>query len=586
MSRTVDEIKEKVNIVDVVGQVVQLKRTGINYKGLCPFHQEKTPSFVVSDQRQNFHCFGCGEGGDVIEFVKKYYNLDFTEAVEKLASQYNIPVEWGKGDHGEREELYKINREAAAYFYRQLRKGPNPGLTYAAGRGLTKETLHTFGIGYAPDEWTGLYDTLKAKGITEDKMMKLGLISQSGKRYYDKFRNRLIFPIQNTAGKIIGFGGRILGDGQPKYLNSQETPVFQKKNNLYGLYQSKAEAVKEDKIVLVEGYMDAVSLYQGGIHNVAASLGTALTENQVRLLKRYTKNAYLCYDSDEAGIRAALRGMDIFQAEGMDVRVLHVTEGKDPDDFIKQRGKEAFLDLMDAALPYADYKIKYLEGQHDLSTDRGRVAFLVDAAGVLARLGPVEADMYTKELSDRYGISRDAIRREMEGSRKERAPVPRRQDPEEQTVRTPMDLTEKLLIKVFLTQQEYLDREAEWKDAIQSDSGQLIAAAMQKARAGNAGAAGSTPDTPAPGQLDERAVLEQLDEQDQQVFLSIRDGMPAPADPQGAYRDCLIKAKKALLRKREQDLIDRLALADGTVNKEEVDRITAELIDVQMKLKS
>ena len=585
MSRTVDEIKEKVNIIDVVGQVVQLKRTGINYKGLCPFHQEKTPSFVVSDQRQNFHCFGCGEGGDVIEFVKKYYNLDFTEAVEKLAGQYGIPIEWGRNDHGEREEFYRINREAAAYFYRQLRKGPNPGLSYAAGRGLTKETLHTFGIGYAPDNWTGLYDTLKDKGITEEQMMKLGLISQSGKRYYDKFRNRLIFPIQNTAGKIIGFGGRILGDGQPKYLNSQETPVFQKKNNLYGLYQSKAEAVKEDKIVLVEGYMDAVSLYQGGMHNVAASLGTALTENQVRLIKRYTKNAYLCYDSDEAGIRAALRGMDIFQAEGMDVRVLHVTEGKDPDDFIKQRGKEAFLDLMDEALPYADYKIRYLEGQHDLTNDRGRIAFLVDAARVLARLGPVEADMYTKELSERYGISRDAIRREMDGSRRDQAPVPRRAEPEQpEQDKTPMDQTERLMIKIFLTQQEYLDREEEWSGVFTSGSGKVIAAAMKYARQQGVQSAGSGGIRNGP--LDERAVLEQLDEQDQQLFLSVRDGMPAPADPGSAYLDCLAKARKAMLRKKEQELIDRLALADGTVNKEEVDRITAELIDVQMKLKS
>ncbi|MCR5134070.1 MAG: DNA primase [Clostridiales bacterium] len=585
MSRTVDEIKEKVNIIDVVGQVVQLKRTGINYKGLCPFHQEKTPSFVVSEQRQNFHCFGCGVGGDAIEFVKQYYNLDFTEAVEKLAGQYGIPVEWGKGDHGEREEFYRINREAAAYFYRQLRKGPNPGLSYAAGRGLTKETLHTFGIGYAPDDWTGLYDHLKEKGIDEDKMMKLGLISKSGSRYYDKFRSRLIFPIQNTAGKIIGFGGRILGDGQPKYLNSQETPVFQKKNNLYGLYQSKAEAVKEDKIVLVEGYMDAVSLYQGGIHNVAASLGTALTENQVRLIKRYTKNAYLCYDSDEAGIRAALRGMDIFQAEGMDVRVLHVTEGKDPDDFIKQRGKEAFLDLMDAALPYADYKIRYLEGQHDLSTDRGRVAFLMDAARVLARLGPVEADMYTKELSDRYGISRDAIRREMEGSRSEKTPVRRQPEKEEEAAaKTPIDQTERLLIKIFLTQQEFLDREEEWKEVFKSDSGRAIAGAMSRLRK-KAGSGGAKEPALA-GIPDGTAVLEQLDENDQIVFLAIRDGMPAPVDPQSAYKDCLAKAQRAMLRKKEQDLIDRLALADGTVNKEEVDRITEELIDVQRKLKS
>lgn len=579
MSRTVDEIKDKVNIVDVVGQVVPLKRAGANYQGLCPFHGEKTPSFSVSEQKQFFHCFGCGVGGDVIKFVEMYYHLDFKEAVERLAGQYGIPVEWGRGDTnaGEREELYAINREAAIYFYRCLRAGKNRGSLYAAERGLTPETLHTFGIGYAPDAWTGLYNHLKDKGVAEEKMIALGLVSKSKDRCYDKFRDRLIFPIQNTAGKIIGFGGRILGEGRPKYLNSQETPIFLKKNNLYGLYQSKQEVVAKDRIILVEGYMDAVSLYQAGIHNVAASLGTALTDNQVRLVKRYTKNAVLSYDSDDAGVRAALRGMDIFQAEGMDVRVLHVTDGKDPDDFIKKNGREAFQRLVDASLGYADYKIHYLEGQYDLSTDRGRVGFLEAAARVLLKLGPVEADMYTKELAERYGISREAIRREMEGGRAE-------EERRQQTVRPPareagkeerpaLRPQERTLLKLLLEEPSYLAREEENEKVLTTPGAAAIYTALHEVyKEGDKVAV--------------RSVMEHLEEEDQALLTSVENGMPLPGDTETVYRDCVQKAEREALKRREKELIDQIDLADEETNKEDIERLTTELMELQRKLQS
>ena len=229
----IDEIKSRCNIVDVIGSVVSLRKTGSNYVGLCPFHNEKTPSFVVSESKQVYTCYGCHEWGDVITFVEKYYNLSFIEAIEKLAAQCGVSLDDGFGRSEKKDIYYEVNREAARFFYKALRSGDNPGLRYVAKRGLTKETLHEFGIGYADGEWNSLYNHLKSKGYDEKIMLKLGLISTSKGKYYDKFRNRVIFPIQNTAGKVIGFGGRAIGDDMPKYLNSQETPVFSKKNNLY-----------------------------------------------------------------------------------------------------------------------------------------------------------------------------------------------------------------------------------------------------------------------------------------------------------------------------------------------------------------
>jgi len=298
---TIEEIKSRCNIVDIVGRVVPLKRTGANHKGLCPFHNEKTPSFVVSEAKQRFTCFGCGATGDTIEFIQKYYNLEFSEAVEKLAAECGVVIETDFKKSEKKDLQYQINREAATYFYKAFREKANPAATYMQKRGITPEVLNLFGIGYADGEWDSLYQHLKSKGYDEDKLLDLGLISESKGKYYDKFRSRVIFPIISTGGKVIGFGGRSLGDDMPKYLNSQESSVFQKKNNLYALNLTKQEIGKSGYGILVEGYMDVISLYQYGVRNVAASLGTALTENQARLLKRYTGQVVLSYDADEAG---------------------------------------------------------------------------------------------------------------------------------------------------------------------------------------------------------------------------------------------------------------------------------------------
>ena len=305
---TLEELKSRLNIVDVIGRVVPLRRAGSNFKGVCPFHNEKTPSFVVSEQKQIFTCFGCGASGDAIEFTKRYYNLEFQEAVEKLAAENGLSISLHKGN-GDREKYYEINKEAARFFYRAFTEQQNAGYTYMKNRGMDDAILKKFGIGYADESWDSLYLFFKKKGISEKILLELGLISESKGKYYDKFRNRVMFPIINTSGKVIGFGGRAIGQAEPKYLNSPENKVFQKKNNLYALNITKQDIGKEGYAILVEGYMDAISLYQNGVRNVGASLGTALTDNQARLLNRYTKNVVLSYDADSAGRNAALRGI-------------------------------------------------------------------------------------------------------------------------------------------------------------------------------------------------------------------------------------------------------------------------------------
>ncbi|MFR7991313.1 MAG: DNA primase, partial [Anaerovoracaceae bacterium] len=371
-NQTIESLKNQVNIIDIVGRCVPLKRAGSNYKGVCPFHSEKTPSFVVSEQKQIFTCFGCGASGDVIEFVQRYYNLDFNEAIEKIAGEYGITLE--KNAYNDRREIYyKVNKMAAGFFYRAFTERANKGYAYMKRRGISPAVLKKFGIGYADEQWDSLFRYLQSQGVDKKIILELGLASESRGKCYDKFRDRVIFPIINTAGKVIGFGGRAIdGRDNPKYLNSPESRIFQKKNNLYGLNISRQSAGKAGYIILVEGYMDVIALYQSGVENVAASLGTALTENQAKLIKRYTKDVVLSYDADGAGRAAALRGIEILKSEDCKVKVLHVDDGKDPDEYIKKNGKEAFLQLVQGALPYADYKLESAKTGFDLNSDEGK----------------------------------------------------------------------------------------------------------------------------------------------------------------------------------------------------------------------
>ena len=571
----VDEIKSRCNIVDVIGRVVPLKKSGSNFKGVCPFHNEKTPSFVVSETKQIFTCFGCGATGDVIAFVKRYYNLEFRGAVEMLAREYGISLDGAFRSNRNKDELYEINRQAARFFYKAMREKSNKGYTYMKNRGISEEIMNKFGIGYADDGWTSLYDFLRAAGVAEKKMLELGLISKSKDRCFDKFRDRVIFPIINTAGKVIGFGGRIIGDGEPKYLNSQESGIFQKKNNLYGLNLTRKDVSREDSIVLVEGYMDVVSLYQAGVRNVSASLGTALTENQARLIKRYTRNVVLSYDSDQAGQNAAMRGIDILYREGLRARVLRVFDGKDPDEFIRKNGRGAFYDLMDNALPYGDFKLEFAKAGYDLDDEQQKLDFLRDAVGILQSMKPVEADFYIKKLSADTGISEGAIRFEYSGNNSQEKKMPAGietstdlKDYEEQ-----MPLVEQDMIKLMLLDEKFVHLPDDISDkAFRSTAGINIHRNLLAADDGQR-------------PFDINRLKDLLDEDAVQALDMINSKIIPQGREDSIYNDCIDRIRLNELKKQENEIITRLSMADEDENGEEIVKLTKQLMDIQKKIK-
>jgi DNA primase len=410
-----DEIIEKIkyenDIVDVISESVRLKRAGRNYLGLCPFHHEKTPSFSVSPEKQIYKCFGCGEAGNVITFVMKLKNKSFPEACEYLAEKASIEMKTDNRYDNQKakyNKMYEINVEAARFFFNNL-KNNNVAKEYFFNRGINQKTINKFGLGYSLNNWNGVLNYLKSKGYTELDMLSLGLISKSPKgRYYDLFKNRVMFPVFNVRGKVIGFGGRVFGDTKPKYLNSPETILFKKGTNLYGLNLAIKD-LSEKKIIIVEGYMDCISLHQYGITNTVASLGTALTGKQAKLLKRYTDEVIISYDADAAGQAATLRGLEILKNEGFLIKVLTVPKGKDPDEFIKINGKEAFLELIKNALPLIEYKIEKCGEGVNFEDREQMIKYVGRVAQVIVNLDPIEKDVYIKKISEKTNVNEQAI---------------------------------------------------------------------------------------------------------------------------------------------------------------------------------
>ncbi len=410
----IQKIKEENDIVDIVSEVVTLKKTGKNYLGRCPFHSEKTPSFTVSSEKQIYKCFGCGEAGNVISFVMKTRNMAFPEAVKFLGEKVGIVVDDadspGKSSatNEKFKRMYDINIQAARYFYTNLKRFKAP-YEYLKGRGITDETIKKFGIGFALDNWQGIRSYLKQRGFSEEEILQLGLTTKNEKgNIYDRFRNRIIFPVFNVSGRVIGFGGRVLDDSKPKYLNSPETPIFHKGTNLYGLNL----AIKNNQartVIMVEGYMDVISLSQQGVTNVVATLGTALTEGQCKLLKRYIDTVIVSFDSDVAGQNATIRGLEILQKSGFDLKILQIPSGKDPDEFIRSFGREKFLNLVDGALPIIDFKLRMAEKGIDFSKQEMVIKYLKRVVNVLKDLDPLEKAVYIKQVSEKSGIGEEAI---------------------------------------------------------------------------------------------------------------------------------------------------------------------------------
>ena len=410
---TIERIKQENDIVDIISETVKLKRSGRNYMGLCPFHNEKSPSFSVSQDKQIYKCFGCGEAGNVLTFVMKNRNLNFIEACKVLAEKANIRLDLGNGEESKvvkkKELLYKVNVEAARYFFSNLQRDKN-SKEYFTNRGIKEITIKRFGLGYAKDGWQNLRIHLKRKGFNDELMLEAGLVLKSQKgTIYDRFRNRVMFPVFNSKGNVIGFGGRVLDDSKPKYLNSPETLVFQKGTNLYGLNFAIKHKNEERYFIIVEGYMDLISLHQYGITNVVASLGTALTTNQARLLKRYADKVIISYDADFAGQTATLRGLEILKEAGFDVRVLQIPQGKDPDEFVRSNGRDAFLKLVNKAESLISYRLKKAKDGIDFKDKSSLIEYGNRVTEILANLNPVEKDIYVKSISEDTGIKEQSL---------------------------------------------------------------------------------------------------------------------------------------------------------------------------------
>lgn len=420
-----DELRSRADIVQVVSGYVPLKRNGHRYWGLCPFHNERTASFSVDSEQQLYYCFGCKAGGSVIQFVMDIEHLEFADAVKHLADQLHMPLPQMEDDpdyqrrRDQRDRLLSANREAARYFHQTLfTPAGRPMLDYLKRRGLSDNVIRKFGLGAASDDWDALYRHLTAQGYTEEELRLAGLIvvkpaepatensPAKPRRVFDMFRGRAIFPIIDQYGNVLAFGGRTLGDGQPKYLNTSDTPVFNKRQGVYAANLLRKERHLE-RVILVEGYMDVVSLTQFGVTGVCATLGTALTSEQARLLKRFAPKVYLSYDGDSAGQHAILRGLDILQSEDIPARVLDFPDGLDPDEFIRRDGLEGFEHL--PALTPETYRMRRLKEQFDLSTQDGRTEYAKACAPLLRRLEPVEVENHLQELMVQTGFTREVL---------------------------------------------------------------------------------------------------------------------------------------------------------------------------------
>lgn len=416
--RIIEEVKARADIVDIIGKYVDLKKKGSSYMGLCPFHKEKTPSFSVNDKKGFYKCFGCGESGDVLSFIMKKENLPFTEAVTKLAEEYHIVLEKRSPEDDrkikKRELFYEMNRQAAIYYMKLLSRNKH-ALEYLNRRGFDKSIIVKFGIGFAPSSGVELLEYLKGLGYKTEDIYANNLISKNEKRgnYFDRFRNRIIFPIIDTRSRVLGFGGRVLDDSLPKYLNSSETEIFHKGSNLYGLNIVQKESDR-NKILLVEGYMDVISLYKHGINFAIASLGTALTREQAKLIKRFGKEIYICYDGDTAGIRATNRAINVLFQENLRPRIVQLPESLDPDDFLKKYGPIEFEAALKKSISAIDFRIQDTQKNFNLSNPESLAKFLQEVAKIVSSIqSPVEQEVYIDRVAEKYGISRESMRLEL-----------------------------------------------------------------------------------------------------------------------------------------------------------------------------
>ncbi|HEY1233870.1 MAG TPA: DNA primase [Candidatus Binatia bacterium] len=466
----INEVRRRASIVEVISDYVTLKKAGRNHMGLCPFHGEKTPSFTVSEEKGIYHCFGCQAGGSVFNFLMQYDHLAFPEAVERVAKRYGIVIERTEQSvaaraAGDREHLYHINEQAAAHYQKNLFRHSEgrKALEYLASRGVDEAAARKFMLGYAPQGGSGLLQLLRQENAAVQDLLRLGLIGERAPRQYrEKFFARLMFPIANAAGKTVAFGGRVLDNALPKYLNSSETPLFHKGSTLYGLHQAKDAIRKVDRVVVVEGYLDVIALAQYELSYAVATLGTALTVDHVRLLSRYTRNVIALFDGDDAGQKAAVRSFEVFVEAGLLGRAAFLPKQDDPDTFVRQHGKARLEAILDQAVPLADFYFFWLERRYGKSLE-GKSQIAAEVSRVLAKLNnPLEVDLLVRRAVDLLGIREETLRQSTHAPLTARAPQNR------PVVSSPMpreDKAERMLIGAMLRlpkviEQVALDEEA------------------------------------------------------------------------------------------------------------------------------
>lgn len=406
------ELKMKTDIEDVISTYVTLKRRGATLVGLCPFHNEKTPSFTVYPATQSFYCFGCGAGGDAITFVKKIENLDYLDAVKTLAQRAGLQMPQEGFDDSlskRRRRILEMNREAARFYHSVLLSPEGKvGYDYYIGRALSAATINHFGLGFAPNQWDALLKHMRTKGYQPAELVDAGLARKGQKGYYDNFRNRVMTPIIDVRGNVIAFGGRVLDDSKPKYINTGDTLVYKKTNELFALNFAKDS--KEDALILCEGYMDVIAMHQAGFTNAVAGCGTALTTEQVRLISRYAKEVILTYDADEAGQKALQKAMTLFDQTDVKVRIPALVGGKDPDEIIRTYGRDKFKGMLEGASNETEFRLLALRRQYNLATTQGKIDFIGGALQILSTLPPVEQDLYVSRLSEELGVERQNMK--------------------------------------------------------------------------------------------------------------------------------------------------------------------------------
>jgi DNA primase len=568
----IEEIRNRVNIVDLVSEYVTLKKAGRNYLGSCPFHKEKTPSFTVNAEKQIYHCFGCGEGGNAFSFLMKINNMTFPETVRHLAGKLGIPLPAReftpeeKGREDLREILLRVNHLAAGYYARTLRlPAGTRGKAYLEKRGIKPEVIETFQLGYAPEGWRNLRDHLQREKVSLKHAEQAGLlVSRKDGDYYDRFRGRLMFPIENVNGNVIAFGGRIIGEGEPKYLNSPESPIYVKGRNLYGLARAKNAIRRDETLIIVEGYFDLLALWNHGIPNVAATLGTALTREHVDLIRRYTGAVALTFDADTGGKAALERSMSLFLERGLRAKAVVLPDGKDPDEFISKHGKEAFLVEIGRARALVDYYIDEVIGQGTNIDDRRGA--LKDAIPFMAGISDAaERGQFMKRVSERLGVDEELVRSEVSrhrpAGRQEEAPAPRR-------VTTGIDRVELALIQMMI------ENPSRIRDVIEGNILAFFMSDVLKSLGETIAASHGEGEAPSLAgmveRIENRAVREKL------LELTVSASQPDSAVRDRLFDDTVRRVKERWYKERQRDLRVRLLRAQEAGDQELFNRLLDE----------